>query len=76
MEKGRKLKKRWDIFQGRSINLLSSFGPRGTSAKRVKEGGGGGGIKMTNCRPFIGFFNQFFPSLYTVKAFPYFFVER
>lgn len=41
MEKGRKLKKLWDIFQGRPINILSSLEPRGTSAKRGGTGGGG-----------------------------------
>lgn len=69
-EKNRKLMKLWDLVQGGSINILSSFGSQGPCSNT-------GGHKTANVLTFLRFFfDSFFPLRPTSKAFPLCFVER
>lgn len=69
-----KLIKPWDVVQGQSIHILSSFGPQEPCAK------GGGGQKTVKLSSFLQFFfSNVFPLCPTAKAFLYLlvcFVER
>lgn len=69
MEKDREVMELWEVIQGRSINILSNYGPRGSCAKTW------GGEKTDKLSTFLRFFlkNCFPVSPTLTKALPYVF---